>query len=414
MEEIERQDFLINRAHHPSNEAAVFLENHISVSADSSFRKVYQPFLKQSSYQQELLASLEAVKTQAARVKEEANQCMQRRLMNMDKSRLISDNVILDTNQNSTQSLHILQNVYRMLLSTIESRAHNEDLFATSIPFRQLNMLRSDPEESQQSSSKPPDPARKLIKLIRFDPDQVAKDIETCLRLGDAFDENSKAKAAKLIQNLIFKAYMTTDSFSAPLLVNGNEDMSCAEGLSPYSLVAARLAQVSEQAESTFAITYFCSEHKPYGNDSPVPILVGMIASLVGQLITQMSDKGTPVDLSFLDESNWNSLKRLKLKALCTVFEELTNQIPRDSVLFCILDEVSLYETGFLRQDTDAVIRRLTRLTRKRDDIVFKLLVTCRGRASDIVQYFTGHVLDMDESVEADDSSTWQIANLGI
>ncbi|KAH7000123.1 hypothetical protein EDB80DRAFT_723213 [Ilyonectria destructans] len=380
--------------------------------ADSSFRKVYQPFLKQSSYQRELLASLEAVKTQAARVKEEANQCMQRRLMNMDQSRLISDDVLLDTNQTSTQSLRILQNVYKLLASTMESHSFSEETFATAVSSRQSSLLRPGQKESQQVSSDNTDDVRKLLKLIQFDLNQVSKDIETCLRLGDAMDETSKAKAAKLIQNQVFKAFMTTDLFSTPLLVNGNEDMSCAEGLSPYSLVVARLTQVSEQAESTFGIAYFCSEHRPYGNDSTVPVLVGMMASLVGQLITQLLGNGAILDLSFLDELSWNNLEKMKLKSLCAVFEELTRQIPQGNVLFCILDEISLYETGLLRQDTDAVLRRLTRLTRRRKEIIFKLLVTCRGRAVDIVQYFTGHVLDMDDSVEEDDSSTWQIANL--
>ncbi|KAH8669871.1 hypothetical protein BGZ61DRAFT_399325 [Ilyonectria robusta] len=380
--------------------------------ADSSFRKVYQPFLKQSSYQRELLASLEAVKAQATRVKEEANQCMQRRLMNMDQSRLISDNVLLDTNQTSNQSLRILQNVYKLLASRMESHSFSEETFATVVSSRQSSLLRLGQKESQQVSSDNTDDVRKLLKLIQFDLDRISKDIETCLRLGDAMNETSKAKAAKLIQNQVFKAFMTTDLFSTPLLVNGNEDMSCAEGLSPYSLVAARLTQVSEQAESTFGIAYFCSEHRPYGNDSTVPVLVSMMASLLGQLITLLLGNGATLDLSFLDELSWNNLKKMKLKSLCAVFEELTSQIPQGNVLFCILDEISLYETGLLRQDTEAVLRRLTRLTRRRKEIIFKLLVTCRGRAVDVVQYFTGHVLDMDDSAEADDSSTWQIANL--
>lgn len=363
----------------------------------------------------------------------------------MDQSRLISDNVLLDTNQTSNQSLRILQNVYKLLASRMESHSFSEGIisrtlwvglfnvfpletFATVVSSRQSSLLRLGQKESQrmfftpstikslthrlEASSDNTDDVGKLLKLIQFDLDQISKDIETCLRLGDAMNETSKARAAKLIQNQVFKAFMTTDLFSAPLLVNGNEDMSCAEGLSPYSLVAARLTQVSEQAESTLGIAYFCSEHRPYGNDSTVPVLVSMMASLVGQLITLLLGNGATLDLSFLDELSWNNLKKMKLKSLCAVFEELTSQVPQGNVLFCILDEISLYETGRLRQDTEAVLRRLTRLTRRRKEIIFKLLVTCRGRAVDVVQYFAGHVLDMDDSVEADDSSTWQIANL--
>lgn len=253
-----------------------------------------------------------------------------------------------------------------------------------------------------------------VLKLLQFNPEIVQKDIETCLRLGDAMDENSKHRAAALIRNRTFKAYMTEDLSSAPLLINGNEDLSCAEGLSPLSLVAARLAHISGQSEASFVLKYFCGEHGPYTDNSLASSPVGMMTSLVGQLISQMLDKAIKVDLSFLTEVYWANLKKLKLATLCTIFKELTSQLPPGTVLLCILDEVRLYETGLLRSDTDAIFKRLTRLVKKQDKIVFKLLVTCRGRAIELGQYFAGHTLDLDETVEAEDSSTWQIANMVI
>ena len=252
-----------------------------------------------------------------------------------------------------------------------------------------------------------------MINLIQCDPEVVSKDIDLCLSLGDALEEMSKAKAAKLIQDETFKAYLTTEPLSSPLLINGNEDLSCAEGLSPLCLVAARIARIAQQNEHTFVAAFFCGEHRPYGNDSTTPALVGMMGSLIDQLIKQMIDKGLAIDLSFLEERDWKSLKRLKLKTLCTVFEGLKLQISPDNILFCVLDEVSLYETGLLRRDTDAVLRRLTRLARNRNGVIFKLIVTCRGRMLDGSQYFLGHTLNLDEAVEVDDSSTWQIANMG-
>ncbi|KAH7140608.1 hypothetical protein EDB81DRAFT_885331 [Dactylonectria macrodidyma] len=282
-----------------------------------------------------------------------------------------------------------------------------------SAQSQQSNLLEPMPKENHPSSADNKKIVKRLVEAIGSDPDLVWKDIKLCLRLGDALDEGSKAKASNLIQSQSFRAYMTEDSFSAPLLVNGNEDMSSTEDQSPCSLVAARLVQVAARVESTFVISYFCGEHMPYGGDSTAPVIFGMMASLVGQLVTQMPDKGT-VDMSFLDEQSWKGLSKMKLRVLCTIFEELARQIPRDDVLVCILDELNMYETGFLRQYIGAVVRRLTRLTKRRDGVVFKLLVTSRGRALDITQYFTGNVMQMDESVEADDSSAWQIANLTI
>lgn len=257
--------------------------------------------------------------------------------------------------------------------------------------------------------------AKSLLDVLRYNPDVVLKDTEMCLSLGAALAEADKARAAALIDNPKFKAFMTSTS-SKTLLVNGNEDLSSAEGVSPLSLVAARLAQISENNETPKSLTlrYFCAEHNPYGTEhqtlSPAET---MMASLTGQLISHMLSRSVEVDLSFLSRENWNLLENLNLKIMCIVFLELLNQLPSKTIVFCILDEVASYEMGVAKQGTDAVIRRLVRRVEASDEVILKLLVTCRGRALDIGKYFIGKTLDLDEVVEAEDSSTWRIASMG-
>lgn len=127
-------------------------------------------------------------------------------------------------------------------------------------------------------------------------------DTEMCLRLGAALAETDNARAAALVGNPTFKAFMTKTASSSALLVNGNEDLSNAEGLSPLSLVAARLAQLSEQSETTRGLTlrYFCAEHNPYSvehqTSSPAET---MMASLTGQIVSHMLSRSFGVDLPF-------------------------------------------------------------------------------------------------------------------
>ncbi|KAI3391981.1 hypothetical protein diail_6388, partial [Diaporthe ilicicola] len=257
--------------------------------------------------------------------------------------------------------------------------------------------------------------AKDLLEVLRYNPDVVLADTEMCLRLGAALDETDKARAAALVGNPTFKAFMTEKASSSSLLVNGNEDLSSAEGVSPLSLVAAKLAQISEHNETTKGLTlrYFCAEHKPYGlehqNSSPAET---MMASLTGQLVSHMLSRSIEVDLSFLGPENETVLESLNLKVMCTIFFELVRQLPSKTILLCILDEVALYETGLPKDGTVTVVRRLVRLVEASDEITFKLLVTCRGRALGITQYFTGQTLELDEEVEADDSSTWRISSL--
>lgn len=255
-----------------------------------------------------------------------------------------------------------------------------------------------------------------MLENLQYDPDIVLTDTEVCLRLGAALDDAGNARAAALVCSPVFKDFMTKNASSSALLVNGNEDTSNTEGISPLSLVAARLAQISEQNETTQGLTlrYFCAEHSPYSREhqdsSPAET---MMASLTGQLVSHMLSRPVDFDLSFLGTKDLAVLKKLDLKLTCTVFSKLVKQLPPSTILFCILDELAFYETGMPNHNTDTVIRRLVRLVDACDEIVFKLLVTCRGRALSIGQYFMGHTLDLDEDIEADESSTWQIASMG-
>lgn len=258
--------------------------------------------------------------------------------------------------------------------------------------------------------------AKDLLEVLRYDPDIVLRDTMTCLRLGAALEEVGKARAAAVIRNPVFKAFVTETTPSSALLINGNEDPSIAEGVSPLSLVSARLTQISEQNETTQGLTlrYFFAEHSPYGRDNPnsSPAEV-MMASLTGQLVSHMVSRSIAVGLSFLGQGDWDLLGKRNLKVVCTAFFKLVKQLPSGTVVLCILDEVALYETNASNRDADTAIRRLARLVEACEEVVFKLLVTCRGRALGIGQYFNRNTLNLDEEVEADDSSTWQIANIG-
>jgi len=66
------------------------------------------------------VASVKDIRIRAERIKEEANQCMQRRLMDMDQTLLIQSNVLHGLDQKSDQSLHILQNMYRFLENSVQ------------------------------------------------------------------------------------------------------------------------------------------------------------------------------------------------------------------------------------------------------------------------------------------------------
>jgi len=206
------------------------------------------------------------------------------------------------------------------------------------------------------------------------------------------------------------RIWLAENAFSSPLLVNGRCDIEAKEGHSPLSLVDAQLVKVFEGNRQAFVVKYFCSLHKEIDSVSPAR----MMASLIGELLTQMLARETEVDVSFLKKADLRNIERLDLDSLCNIFRDLTLQLPPKSVLLCVLDEVVLYETAQLANDMNAIIRRMIRLVGKHTEVVCKLLVTCQGRSLNIQKYFKDiDILDLPAEIEMDEFAMWKVSRLG-
>lgn len=226
-------------------------------------------------------------------------------------------------------------------------------------------------------------------------------------------DDRGKAKASIMVQSDKLKIWLAKDSFSSPLLVNGHCDLEAAEGQSPLSFVDAQLTKVFEGNKQALVIKHFCSLHRENDIPSRAPPTARMMASLVGELLTQMLAKKIDMDVMYLTKADLRSIEELDLDILCNLFRELTLQLPPRTVLLCVLDEVVWYETAELASDIDAIMRRLTRLVAKHTEVVFKLLVTCRGRSLDFQKYFQDtDILDLSADVEMDDFAMWKVENI--
>lgn len=206
------------------------------------------------------------------------------------------------------------------------------------------------------------------------------------------------------------------------LLVNGHDDLSAADGISPLTAVTTELARVSTErgieAGPVLVLSYFCAAHQsspiidPTAWEHSSPI--SMMASLTGQLVQQLSDRGMAPDISDLSETKWRKVESLNLESICRVFRKLTKSIPRGYIVMCIVDEISLYEIQLMQSETNLMMERLTQLATRQGDgqPVFKLLVTCQSQALGVSEYFAGHTLDLQEDIEEDDLAEWTISEL--
>ncbi len=92
-----------------------------------------------------------------------------------------------------------------------------------------------------------------------------------------------------MIKNGRFKNYMAETETSTCLLVNGRVDLGAAEGVSPLSVVGTELARIAKECSPAIVVKYFCDQHRPAMNQSAT---VHLMASLVGQLLVQMMERG--------------------------------------------------------------------------------------------------------------------------
>ncbi|KUJ07779.1 uncharacterized protein LY89DRAFT_352668 [Mollisia scopiformis] len=367
--------------------------------ADDGIHRFLGSMAKQSTYKEELFKSVQEVKKLSGKIKEEAQQCLAERQARMNKT-------IDETHRSVDKTEKLVQSIYCMLVERMTSESKglalaNLQASAGSTPKKAI----MGPHQSLKET-------KKLLKMLDYNARLPADDLEACLKLADLLDEEPMARAAAMVQHDKLRIWLAEGSSSRALLVNGNSDLGSAEGQSPLSLVDAELVKISESMEAAFVIKYFCGLHTQNLDPSPASSPVGMMASLVGQLLSQMIDREMDVDVSFLEKSNWKDVESHNLFALYMVFRNLVEQLPPKTLLVCVLDEVSLYETRSMGGETDTVMRRLTRLVANSTDVTFKMLVTCRGRALDFQQYFHPDILDLDEDIEVDDMAMWNIKHI--
>lgn len=96
-----------------------------------------------------------------------------------------------------------------------------------------------------------------------------------------------------------------------------------------------------------------------------------MVHSLICQLLSHST-----LDFT-LEKQHKSDIK--DLKKMLKLLKKLLQQVPKDTLMICIIDGISYYEGEHLHRDTCRTIRRLVRLTRAGEPVL-KLLITSPTR----------------------------------
>jgi hypothetical protein len=278
----------------------------------------------------------------------------------------------------------------------------------------------------------------------------VAEDAVMVLKDAGVLQVVEYSRAASLIEEERFEKFMDLDrsTRSDYLLVNSNH-IPCSDQISPVSAVVAKMFTIIRDLQAfdfgpkgaPYVLAYFCDtySHKPFRDDVPEESCkpIGIILSLIGQLAEQMMQRKVAVDLSFLDDRDWEAVQGRekagteKLKArqkrermatllgvLGEVFDNLIGQLPEGSTVCCFVDGVETYEGDGNDQVLVPIVEKLVELVKKckgkKGGICFKLLVTAERSSLKLGPVFGNAQLYLEENPPLQDSARYLIENLGL
>lgn len=220
--------------------------------------------------------------------------------------------------------------------------------------------------------------SHQLLELLAINITEIAKNLTGMLRLGRAADLSYHNRGSLLMRSPKFQNWLTTTS-PIFLLVDGNGP-SAAERTSAMTFVSALLAQ-SLSDEGASCIYYFCGLHTSRSDHLSGPS--GLLRALLAQLVNLHVFR-----VGFTDNNEYHELQRFDTIRLCVLFSELVEDLPDGSVLVCVIDGVSLYETSEWAEELRQILETLNALTRDtKVRAVFKVLVTSALASRQAIRY---------------------------
>lgn len=186
--------------------------------------------------------------------------------------------------------------------------------------------------------------------------------------------------ALKVSSGEVFRQWQAEDE-SPPLFIEGGPPVSSRRSTA-LSIVSSTLVKVNQDSPKATSIYFFCGMHDNL--QDPICGPQGMIRSLIIQILRQFD-----VNLEFISMLLRPLIEKLNLRALCDCLGKLVKQLPARTVIFCVVDGISFFETTLWTNDTAKVIGDLRDLAYDNETgAIFKLLVTSPRRSKHVASIF--------------------------
>ncbi|KAI9662331.1 MAG: hypothetical protein M1821_008498 [Bathelium mastoideum] len=311
---------------------------------------------------------------------------------------------------NGSPRLHIVNNYFNFLGShpeltyNKEMMPHHDKHSNAAFGHRQKRRKGAhEPELSDRSPEKGPS-IPTLLEYLKFRPEYNSDDLEECLTFD--FPSKQRRKLSALTQQSIFQDWLKDESQSTALVIYGNMDYD--DQVSPISYLAARIGKQYYRKDGFIVLSYICGLHDDLD-------AVAILARITGQLLSQVSQAQQAQPLlssEIVSRHEEKGLKKRDPETLAAIFANVIRQLRSYRVIvFCLIDSISIYENGEGGEHTRLLLSTLSRLVesmrgrrrnRRKDKMVFKLLISEGSRSSGAHGYFKDkELLEIDEADEA-------------
>ena len=339
-------------------------------------RNAFKAIAKGPNYGRKIQADIQRVQDSASAVKKEAGRCRERRIGE------IKDVQEFQTVQ-TTRVVNIMQGVFAHLQGLLEHVQYREIQYRRERQADNL-ALRNEMTELKRATTPQRSPRngptlRKICQLLNTSPSTADQDMEEVLREAQRFPVFLQTQVKQFITSQKLQDWLVSP-YSRALLAQASVG---DEKISALSFVASLLIQSFRTSEDAIPLYFYCGLHTDPHNDSLVGA-TGGLQSIIAQLLrTERLD----FDLGFIDHKHIQALEYRDLEALCDLFEGLTHQLPRSTVLLLVVDGISFYETRDRLEDTCCAMNRMLELVEKAS-FVFKLLITSPGQSAQVFKGF--------------------------
>jgi hypothetical protein len=217
---------------------------------------------------------------------------------------------------------------------------------------------------------------RQLLGLMNVHHLRALEDEQHIIRRGHSLNREAISHAASMFQTTQVQQLLHSLE-SGVVLVNGCSDRSQNTKISPITHVCATLTHALRRSDSAnVVLAFFCGQHSTSKDDlmGPQGLMRSLIAHLLLSLVqNECISESAPIWVSAFQ----GDFEELSFKDICQLFYHLVELVPKQIMVYCVVDGISYYERDVWKGDYDLMMECFgSIIANKAIAAVFKLLLT--------------------------------------